>query len=295
LEFEAVAALIRAILEYLLTAGMATISHVLILVGPGLILALLMNGLTSFVRRQTCLVMGIPLYLLLFGWLGVVVHELSHALFCVLFGHEIVEIKFFNFHADGSCSGHVVNRYDSENLYQVIGTFFIGVAPIIIGSLVIYGACRYLLGPAVFGSMRLASIDSGAFVSLEALGVLLRRIGVSAISVLSSLFTRQNFTDWRFYGFLYIAFSVGSAITLSLADIREAAKGFFTCVILVFLFNLSTIWLTGRFADSVLVAVSEIYGGFYGIVGFTLIMNLIFAALLLPVWVLSRLQALGGR
>jgi hypothetical protein len=295
LELEAVAAFLLAILDYVLTAGIATISHVLILVGPGLMLAMLMNGLTSFIRRQTCLVMGVPLYLLLLGWLGVVVHEFSHALFCVLFGHEIVEIKFFNFDADGSCSGHVIDRYDGENLYQVIGTFFIGVAPIILGSLVIYGACRYLLGPAVFGSMRLASIDSGAFISLEALGGLLRRIGVGAVSVLSSLFTGENFTDWRFYVFLYIAFSVGSAITLSMADIRGAAKGFFTFVILVFLFNLSTIWLTGRFADSVLVSLSEIYGGFYAIIGFALIMNLIFAALLLPVWVLSKLQALGGR
>jgi hypothetical protein len=295
LELEAVAAFLLAILDYVLTAGIATISYVLILVGPGLILALLMNGLTSFVRRQTCLVMGVPLYLLLFGWLGVVVHELSHALFCVLFGHEIVEIKFFNFDADGSCSGHVIDRYDGENLYQIIGTFFVGVAPIIVGSLVIYGAHRYLLGSETASSMQLATIHSGAFSSLEAFGELLRRIGVSAVSVFSSLFTGENFADWRFYVFLYIAFSVGSAITLSLADIRGAAKGFFTFVILVFLFNLSTIWLTGRFADSVLVAVSEIYGGFYGIISFTLIMNLIFAALLLPVWGLSRLQALGGR
>jgi hypothetical protein len=295
LELEAVAAFLLAILDYVLTAGITTISYVLILVGPGLILALLMNGLTWFVKKQACLVMGVPLFLLLFGWLGVIVHEGAHALFCVLFGHHIMEIKLLDLDAEDGSWGHVLHSCDPANLYQVIGTFFIGVAPIIVGSLVICGACRCLLGPAVFGSMQLATIHSGAFVSLEAFGELLRRVGVSAVSVLSSLFTMENFTDWRFYVFLYIAFSVGSAITLSLADIRGAAKGFFTFVILVFLFNLSTMWLTGRFADSVLVAVSEIYGGFYGIVGFALIMNLIFAALLLPVGVLSRLRALGRR
>jgi hypothetical protein len=295
LELEAVAAFLLAILDYVLTAGIATISYVLILVGPGLILALLMNGLTWFVKRQACLVMGFPLYLLLFGWLGIIVHEGAHALFCVLFGHQIMEIKLFDLDAKDGYIGRVGHSYNSASLYQVIGTFFIGVAPIIVGSLVIYGAHRCLLGPETVNSMQLATIHSGAFVSLEAFGELLRRIGYSAVSVLSSLFTTGNFADWKFYVFLYVAFSVGSTITLSPADIRGAAKGFFTFVVLVFLFNLSTMWLTGRFADSVLVAVSEIYGGFYGIVGFTLIMNLIFAALLLPVWALSRLQALGGR
>jgi hypothetical protein len=38
--------------------------------------------------------------------------------------------------------------------------------------------------------------------------------------------------DWRFYLFLYVAFSVGSSITLSKADVEGAWKGFVAFVVM---------------------------------------------------------------
>lgn len=69
-----------------------------------------------------------------FGFLGIIVHETSHMLMAVLFGHQIVEFKPLvlpkNVARNGGALGYVNQRWNTYSTYQNIGNLFIGTAPI---------------------------------------------------------------------------------------------------------------------------------------------------------------------
>ena len=91
----------------------------------------------------------------IWGWGGIVVtgiigtpiHECSHLLMALLFGYKITDVKLFC-PVSGKTTGvlgYVKYRY-RKNLFCKIGNFFVGIAPMIGGSLVIW-LLFYLLFP----------------------------------------------------------------------------------------------------------------------------------------------------
>ncbi len=237
-----VAPALAAALRYVGSAAAATAAQLALLLGPGLVLAALMHSLSGFVERRTSRVLGGAAYLL-FGWLGTAVHETGHALFCLLFGHRITGIKLFDFAPRDGTRGHVRHTFDPANPWQQVGNFFIGIAPILFGTLVIVLAARWLLGAEAFGRMTEPLPPGGAVRTPGDWLALARHVVAGAGAALAALGDPQRLLAWRTWVFLYLTIAVGGSISLSSADLKGALAGFGTLVFLVLIANLATLWL----------------------------------------------------
>jgi hypothetical protein len=82
---------------------------------------------------------------LLTGWIGVPVHELSHLFAARLFGHRIIAWKLFDPDPASGTLGYVRHAYSRRSLWQILGTFFVGIAPLIVGGLVLWGLLCWMI------------------------------------------------------------------------------------------------------------------------------------------------------
>jgi hypothetical protein len=157
------------------------------------------------------------------GWIGTPVHELGHALFCILFGHKINEINLFNPTAQDGQLGHVKHSYNQTNLYHQTGNFFIGAGPVIAGSVLIF-LMIYLLVPSLW-----FEIPSSAGISVlsdpENLSALFMTPLRSLPGMIRELLLTGLLLDYRFWIFFYVSASIASHMELSPADLAGAAKG----------------------------------------------------------------------
>ncbi len=167
------------------------------------------------------------------GFIGTPVHELSHALFCVLFGHKITEMKLFQISDDGTL-GYVAHSYNPRNLYQRLGNFFIGVAPILVISTLLFFLSKWLM-PAfsstvasVAGSLNLS--DFGSFFG--ALG-----------SIFLAFFAQIG--TWQWWVFLLIGVFLSLHMTLSGADLKGSVSGLVVLLVGLLIVDLALAFLGG--------------------------------------------------
>lgn len=172
------------------------------------------------------------------GWIGVPVHELGHAVFCLLFLHKITKMKLFSPNsADGSL-GSVNHTYNTRSTYQRIGNFFIGIGPILFGSVVIYFASVLLL-PDMRNVFAAIGSDSDAYVKIlsSRFADVMPAFFYTILNMFGSLFRAENFSDYRFWIFLYIALSISSHMQLSPPDIKGAKGGLISIVVFFLVLN----------------------------------------------------------
>lgn len=67
---------------------------------------------------------------LFFGWIGIIIHELGHLIFAILFRHRIDKVNLLNLSSDDGSLGSVSHSYKKYSLFNNIGHYFIGIAPI---------------------------------------------------------------------------------------------------------------------------------------------------------------------
>jgi hypothetical protein len=98
------------------------------------------------------------------GFIGTPIHELGHAFMCLVFFHKIVDIKLYQIDDESGTLGYVSHTYNKRNIYHVIGNYFIGVAPIFCGGIVLYLLMKFLL-PSSFTAV--ASSIEGVVASQQ--------------------------------------------------------------------------------------------------------------------------------
>jgi len=156
--------------------------------------------------------------LFLTGWIGIPVHEMGHAVFCFIFRHKITEAKFFSPKEDGTM-GFVKHEFNPKSSYQKIGNFFIGIAPMLFGTVVIY-ALLGILFPEYLPEELTGSIAGTSW------------------GIFRNFFRFASFSDLRFWIFIYLSLGIASHMKLSVQDFKGATSGFITLLALIFLINL---------------------------------------------------------
>ncbi len=279
---------VHFILEQLFSAAMATLLQIFILIGPGLIFAFLMHFVAGLTENRAYHFIGRKPYLYLFGWLGTAVHEIGHAMMCPIFGHKITGIVLFNPDPNSQTLGSVSHSYNPRNFYSRVGNFFIGIGPIISGCIVVYVSTYYLIDKDFVSYFNTVEISHLSFSSVESFKHMLFSF-MSSLDVLSSSVLNDGaFSRWEFYLFLYILFSVGSSITLSLSDIRGAFWGFLTFSFLLLLFNvLALLFLENGSITKRISTITPYFNWFYIMMLFALFLNL---AIFTILFVLERLK-----
>ena len=167
------------------------------------------------------------------AWIGTPIHELGHVFFAFLFGHKIHSVAFFRPNESTGGLGHVDHSYQRYHLYQRIGNFFIGSAPLIFGALTLTTLLYILVPNAKDVFLPLTNPFS---TSLWQSGV------ESAIAVLK-LFSFSNVRTWQFWLFLYLSFCIVSHMAPSKKDRVSMYDGFFFLIILVLIGNIITLHL----------------------------------------------------
>jgi len=270
--------LLDLIVDYLVKVGAITVSQVFILLGPGLILALIMYYISEILRKQSVSIFGHDFWVY-FTFIGTVIHEIGHAIFAIIFGHRLTDVKLFSPNSVSGTLGSVSHSYDDRNLYHLIGNFFIGIGPIILGSIVIFYSAKYLIGDYLFLPMSDLHIDPSILSSFDNIWMFIKEVYSNASRVFSSLFEIENFRNWKFYFFIYIIFAVGTHVKLSASDIEGAWKGFIALVGLIFGINLISMWI-GDLSTKYVNLISQSYSFFYAIMTFTIILSVLFIILL---------------
>ncbi len=226
--------------------------------------------LIALCRRTFCNIIGYngSKILLITGIVGTPIHELSHALMCVIFGHKIQEIKLYQPDSNDGTLGYVNHSFNPKNLYHQIGNFFIGVAPIICGSGVLLLLMR-LLVPNIFNEVQL---ELQAIKHLESFEII--KFSSLFLNIITSIFSIANMDNIVWWIFIILSLMISSHMELSVADIKGGVKGFLYIAgillivdIIIALFSISALTaVTGMmisFALSIasFLAISGVFSG----------------------------------
>ena len=165
-----------------------------------------------------------------FGWkavaitaiIGVPIHELSHAILCLVFRHKISKLVLLQRKDENGVLGYVNHAYNPNSIYQQTGNFFIGIAPIFGGISAII-ALMYTIIPKTYNQFINISMVNISITKINS--VSLNGILNSYIDLIKIIFSSTNFSNPYFILFLFLAICISSHISLSSADIKGASKG----------------------------------------------------------------------
>ena len=208
------------------------------------------------------------------AWIGTPIHEIGHAFFAKVFRHKIHNITIFHPGEASGNLGHVNHSYNPKSLYQQIGNFFIGAAPMIFGSMALIIFLYFFVpnGKEVFLPLAEQQNTISGFVS-------------SIIDSLKNLFAGENIRAWNFWLFLYVSFAVSSHMAPSKQDQKGMWKGFAWLVLLVIIINGITLALGVDITNYVL-SITKYLGILTAIFVYAILLSLLHlilsAMLLLP-------------
>ena len=197
------------------------------------------------------------------GWLGTPIHELSHAFMCRVFQHRIDEMALFEPDRDSGRLGYVKHSFKKGNWFQELGNFFIGLAPLIGGSIALALLLWVFYRDAASSAIASANGDSSGDLMVQMWSV------VSALC--SNILTIENFATLRFWTFIYLVLCVGSHMAPSWSDYQGASRGviLFGAILIVGVFLLA---LAGTDSQKMIDGMIGIMGPLFAVLGLTVVL-----------------------
>lgn len=220
-------------MNYLINLIMKTMLDTIYMTG----MIILIGYILGFLRERS-----IENFQKSFGWkavaitsiIGVPIHEISHAIFCFIFGHKIIKLVLIQKRDENGVLGYVNHSYNPNSVYQQTGNFFIGIAPILGGISAIIALMRIMI-PETYSEFITISMNNLQIAKLNSTA--LNGILNSYIDLIRTIFSINNFSSPYFILFLFLAICISSHISLSSADIKGASKGFFVIFLLILVIN----------------------------------------------------------
>jgi len=208
-----------------------------VVVAAGTILYLLART----ARRNYSQSFGANLDTYLTGWIGTPVHEFGHWLFCIVFRHKVKEVRFFKPDPKSGTLGYVAHSYNKKSIYQNVGNFFIGVAPMLVGAAIIMGLA-YLLLPSHARMVALFNdfTESWAIEVSYGWKSALVAVADSFWLLVKLLASKSNFHAPLFWLFIYLSFCISSHMMLSMSDLKAALWGGITILGVLLLVNITS-------------------------------------------------------
>ena len=182
---------------------------------------------------------------------------------CRVFQHRIDEMALFEPDRDSGRLGYVKHSFKKGNWFQELGNFFIGLAPLIGGSIALALLLWVFYRNAASSAIASANGDSSGDLMVQMWSV------VSALC--SNILTIENFATLRFWTFIYLVLCVGSHMAPSWSDYQGASRGviLFGAILIVGVFLLA---LAGTDSQKMIDGMIGIMGPLFAVLGLTVVL-----------------------
>ena len=175
------------------------------IIGVFIVFGFIIEGLNKVSRQAIYNAFGMPA-LYITSFIGTPVHEFGHYIMCKIFLHRVVDVRWFIASAvkNGGVLGYVKHTR-SNSIYSKIGDFFIGIGPLIVGSIIVILLSKYLI-PHTFTSI--LTMDHLNFKE-----------------VFINIFSAENIKNYKFWIYIILSVSICSHMSLSSADVKNSYFG----------------------------------------------------------------------
>ncbi|TQQ84759.1 hypothetical protein EXD82_04980 [Peptacetobacter hominis] len=174
--------------------------------------------------------------LLITGIIGVPVHELSHYITCRIFLHKVESVELFRPSAlkNDGVLGRVVHSREKGNIYKMIGDFFIGTAPVIIGSIIIYSLIRLYLGSEAEIFDMIVNIDKSInMIESREIVKFILHILTAGIDTMFLILKSPSLKSIQGILILFSVYSISIHLSLSKKDIENSINASFIVALII--------------------------------------------------------------
>ena len=169
------------------------------------------------------------------GWIGTPIHETSHLIACWIFHLKVIKFRLFEPDYDSMSLGYVEYLINKNSIYQRIGCLFVGIAPLVGGTIAILGLGWFLLPGfnVLLIDLINPNVEEHNYDFTRYAGL----IGDACFRSVKVFVDPANWVTWQFWIFVYLAGSVSCHLTPSRSDLEGIGPGILALIGLIIVGN----------------------------------------------------------